>query len=70
MIVNQRLEKAILIESKLTGVSKPICSVTKTVNLHVCDNCGNAYERKGIEGFFEQMFTGCPNCGHDKDPDI
>jgi len=67
MITHQTTKKTVLVGEKLVGVSKPICSVTKTVDHHVCDNCGHTYEREGLSGFFEQMFEGCPSCGHSKE---
>ena len=67
MITRQSIKKTVTVKALLNGIDRPVCTVSKTVNHHVCDRCGYEYDRAGLDGFFSQLFEGCPLCGEGKE---
>ncbi len=67
-IISQETVTTVSSKNKIKGADQYLCSTsTKTIATHKCDHCGHEYERKGMAGFFEEMYQGCPSCGYGKE---
>ena len=70
MINRQSVKRIITVPFVLTGVDRPVCTVSKTVNHYICDRCGHQFVRAGLDGFFSHLFEGCPLCGDGKEEGV